>query len=102
MTDQAPRQSVFASGLTPEELPHLEMRALAMLGAGLLKRHRGDPQAIKKLAGLAVAIDGYRYNLTLKTLVALCEEVAGSPLYDDAADLLEIEKILAQRERGKP
>ena len=68
-----------------------------MLGAGLLKKHRGDPKAIGKLAGLAVPIDGYRYNLTIKTLASLSEEAAGSPLYDDDAVFLEIENILTQR-----
>ena len=87
-------RSVFGSGITPEELPYFEMRALAMLGAGLLKKHRGDPKAVSKLEGLAVPIDGYRYNLTLKTLASLCEEAAGPPLDDDVADLLEIENIL--------
>lgn len=76
------------------KLPHFEMRALAMLGAGLLKRHKGDPKAISKLEGLAVPIDGYRYNLTLKTLASMCEEAAGSPLYDNDVVFLEIKKIL--------
>lgn len=102
LEDQPPdilsgRRSAFSSGITLEELPHFEMRALAMIGAGLLKKHRGDPKAIKKLSSLAVAIDGTAYNLTLKTLAALCEEVAGSPLYDEAADFLEIQQILVQR-----
>lgn len=91
-------RSVFFSGLTTEELPHFEMRALAMIGAGLLKKHRGDPKAVSKLEGLAEPIDGSYYNQTLKTLASLCEEAAGSPLYDEETLFLEIEKILAQRE----
>jgi len=47
-----------------------------MIGAGLLKRHKGDPKAINKLSGLAVAIDGYHYNITLKMLSKMCEEAA--------------------------
>lgn len=76
-------RSVFGRGITLEELPHFEIRALAMIGAGLLKRHKGDPKAINKLLGLAVAIDGYHFNITLKMLSKMCEEAAGSPLYDD-------------------
>lgn len=93
-------RSVFGSGIMPEELPHFEMRALAMLGAGLLKKHRGDPKTFGKLEGLAVPIDGYRYNLTVKTLASLCEEAVGTPLDADDAVFLEIENILAQRENS--
>ncbi len=93
-------RSVFGTGITDEELPWFEMRALAMIGAGLLKRHRGDAKAIGKLEGLAKPIDGRYYNLTLKVLAKMCEEAAGRPLYDDDAMFLEIEKILAQGRRG--
>jgi hypothetical protein len=48
-----------------------------------------------KLEGLAVPIDGYHYNLTLKALASMCEEAAGALLYDDDADFLEIKKNLA-------
>lgn len=86
----------FGPSLSSAELPHFEIRALAMIGAGLVKRHQGDPKAINKLSGLAVLIDGYRQNLTVKTLFALCKEAAGCPLYDEAI-FLDIEEILAQR-----
>lgn len=94
-------RSVFGSGITLEELPHFEIRALAMIGAGLLKRHKGDPKAVNKLSGLAVAIDGCHYNIALKILSKMCEEAAGSPLYDDSTGFLEIEKTLAQRESNE-
>jgi len=68
-----------------------------MPGAGLLKKHRGDPKAMNKLEGLAVPIDGHHYNLAVKTVASLCEEAAGSSSHDDDGDFLENENILAQR-----
>ena len=57
----------FTSRLTEHgELPWLEIRALGCIGAGLLRRHLGEPKAIHKLARLAVPFDGFRYNETLK------------------------------------
>lgn len=75
----------------------MEIRALAMIGAGLLKKHRGDPKAIAKLLHMAEIIDGWRYNLTLKTLCDLCEETAGQPLYDEEAEMAELERVLKKR-----
>lgn len=87
----------FNGELPHQELPYMEIRALAMIGAGLLKKHRGDPKAIEKLRNLAVAIDGWRYNLTAKTLGDLCEETAGQPLYDEEAEMAELERTLKER-----
>lgn len=72
---------------TNDELPHMEIRALASIGAGLLERHRGDAKAVRKLARLATTFDNYRSNETAKALSILCEEAAG-PGYDDTDEIL--------------
>lgn len=72
---------------TNDELPHMEIRALASIGAGLLERHRGDAKAVRKLARLATSFDNYRPNETAKALNVLCEEAAG-PGYDDTDEVL--------------
>jgi len=65
-------------------LPHIEVRALASIGAGLLKKHRGNAQEINKLLAMAVAIDRHDYDQTVKTLTDLCNEaIAPEPIYDD-------------------
>lgn len=75
----------FNRHYTGEELPYEEVCALAMIGAGLIKKHRGDPKAINKLLALAVPIDGLHYNYMVKTLSGLCEEACEKPLYDEDA-----------------
>lgn len=72
---------------TNDELPHMEIRALASIGAGLLERNRGKVKAVRKLALLATTFDNYRKNETAKALNVLCEEIAG-PGYDDTAEIL--------------
>lgn len=72
---------------TNDELQHMEIRALASIGAGLLERHRGDAKAVRKLARLATTFDNYRSNETAKALSMLCEEAAG-PGYDDTDEIL--------------
>lgn len=61
---------------TSERLSHIEVRALACIGAGLLKKHRGNAQEIGKLLGMAVAIDHHDYDQTVKSLTDLCNEAA--------------------------
>ncbi len=69
------RKSAFWD-LNTKELSYMEIRALAMIGAGLLMRHRGDAKAIRKIGRLAVKIDGYRENETSKALAQLMDEAA--------------------------
>nr|WP_315430378.1 hypothetical protein [uncultured Albidiferax sp.] len=61
------------------ELDHMEMRALAGIGAGLLMRHQGDPAAISKLCRLAVPIDSAHVNWSAKILGMLREDAEHGP-----------------------
>ncbi|HWW06354.1 hypothetical protein [Collimonas sp.] len=71
---------------TSERLSHIEVRALASIGAGLLKKYRGNAQEISKLLGAAVAIDRHDYDQTVKKLTDLCNEATTpEPIYDEAA-----------------
>lgn len=83
----APRSEFSHLRFTNDELPHMEIRALASIGAGLLERHRGDAKAARKLARLATTFDNYRKNETAKALNVLCEEAAGQD-YDDTGEIL--------------
>lgn len=94
------------------ELSWMEIRALASIGAGLLKRHVGDAKAIEKLGRLAVPFDSVRHNETAKALALLLEEAAGrsfEPTDQDWADLAELagykpeiwEKLLADRDASE-
>lgn len=70
---------------TSERLSYIEVRALACIGAGLLKKHRGNAKEIGNLLAMAVAIDRHDYNQTVKTLTDLCNEaITPEPIYDDA------------------
>ena len=81
----------FISRLTEHgELPWLEIRALGCIGAGLLRRHLGEPKAIQKLARLAVPFDGFRYNETLKAMTTLLEDAAGGPYDPTEQDWLDL------------
>lgn len=82
-----PRSDFSRLRFTNDQLPHMEIRALASIGAGLLERHRGDAKAVRKLARLATTFDNYRSNETAKALSMLCEEAAG-PGYDDTDEVL--------------
>lgn len=79
------------------ELPHFEIRALAMIGAGLLTRHRGDEKAIRKLGDLARKFDGYRENETVKALAQLLDEAADPHDLDDDTAMRELTKLLKSR-----
>ena len=81
----------FISRLTEHgELPWLEIRALGCIGAGLLRRHLGEPKAIQKLARLAVPFDGFRYNETLKAMTQLLEAAAGGHYDPTEQDWLDL------------
>lgn len=61
------------------ELNHMEMRALAGIGAGLLMQHQGDPAAIRELCRLAVPIDSAHSNWSAKILGMLREDAEHGP-----------------------
>lgn len=79
------------------ELPHFEIRALAMIGAGLLMRHRGDADAIRKLGRLAEKFDAYRENQTVKALAHLIDEAADPAGVDDDTAIRELTALLKSR-----
>ena len=100
LQDDARTESVFlgydlSRGST--ELPHFEIRALAMIGAGLLMRHRGDAKAIRKLGRLAQKFDGYRENETVKALAHLLDEAADPAGIDDDTAIRELTALLKSR-----
>lgn len=79
-TGRKPQSEFFTARLIDnDELPWVEIRALASIGAGLLMRHLGDPKAINKLARLAVPFDGHYTNATAKAMAMLLEDAAGGP-----------------------
>ncbi len=79
------------------ELPHFEIRALAMIGAGLVERHQGDAEAIRKLGRLARKFDGYRENETVKALAQLLDEAADPQGLDDDKAMAELTALLKSR-----
>lgn len=92
--ERKPQSEFFTARIIDRgELPWIEIRALASIGAGLLMRHLGDPKAINKLARLAVPFDGFRHNETAKAMATLLEDAAGGPFEptdQDWADLAQL------------
>lgn len=93
-TERKPQSEFFTARLIDQgELPWVEIRALASIGAGLLMRHLGDRKAIDKLARLAVSFDSVHHNMTAKAMSNLLDDAAGGP-YDpteqDWADLAQL------------
>jgi hypothetical protein len=81
-TERQPQSEFFTARLIDQgELPWVEIRALASIGAGLLMRHLGDPKAINKLGRLAVSFDSVHHNMTAKARTVLLDDAGGGP-YD--------------------
>jgi len=81
----------FSTGFSDDELPHSEIRALAMIGAGLLRNHLGDVEAIKALLALSRPFDSHYFNATAKAMDMIGEAAAGDSLSDDDETLAFIE-----------
>lgn len=64
------------------EIPEIELRALARIGAGQLKKYWNNKDEIDRLLHEAYVFDGHYQNLVTKTLSSLGEYAANQP-YDD-------------------
>jgi len=77
-----PNEDQFFFDKFTQEIPEIELLALARIGAGQLKKHWNDKDEIRRLIDESYAFSGRYGNLVLKTLSALSEYASGVPFED--------------------